>query len=438
MLAMNNTMNGDYISETMPSSPEAVSPQQAPLPSGLSALIQAATSQLGHLADVASSQHKVDDAATPIISPQQQHSFPEQLMTLCLDPENFDTITFLPDGKFFAVRQSSFQDSMLTYFDCLTQFSDFVRLTEEWGFSRIGGNDTEIVVFRHPKFISGDYAKCRLIRQGESPETVRMHALPNRRIVSGTTDDNTISSQPKRRLSPGFLAHKDSVSSLSSRQRRYADSDTTDLPERKVSSGGESDLSYTESKLPLAPFQSDEDYVRSTALSITTEKLKLDQHNEDTLAETAVTSATHGIVTEAIESLLRDECHSKKTFLKHEKELSRSSLPGVIPVCKQLFAPTVDPASNKEFSKANPPHVVTTFSKIDGDDTKASVTSTAAQYQDLQGAPSDKVCSVMIEEQPAPVLQEASNSKHTLSTTPLPTVARSKGTTIVASSPLAS
>ena len=52
----------------------------------------------------------------------------------------------------------------------------------------------------------------------------------------------------------------------------------------------------------------------------------------------ASSSATHDIVTDAIEALLFDEIHTRETYNKHEKELSLSSLPGVVPISKQLFA----------------------------------------------------------------------------------------------------
>jgi hypothetical protein len=53
-----------------------------------------------------------------------------------------------------------------------------------------------------------------------------------------------------------------------------------------------------------------------------------------------VDNATHNIVTDAIETLLFDESHTRATYLKHEKELSTSSLPGVVPISKQLFSPS--------------------------------------------------------------------------------------------------
>lgn len=425
------SMNGcESTSDTMPSSPEASSPQQ--FPSGLSALIQAATSQLGHLAEVASSQlhDDCDNNLTPTIIreqqiPQRPLDFPGRLMRLCADPDNFDTITFLPDGKFFAIRQSSFQTKFLADVDGISVFTDFIQQTELWGFSRIGGNDdTEIVVFRHPNFVSGDLAKCQLIRYGESPESARMHALPSRLL----SDATLLLLQPKRRLSPGFLSRRESASSVSSRQKVVEGIDVAnDLPERKISSGGESEET-TESSvaanahngtsaLPLAPFTDDTDHFRSIALSITTDRLKISQQSpidEDALLiVTAVTSCTHGIVTDAIESLLRDEGHSKETFFKHEKELSRSSLPGIVPVCKQLFAPMATTSSAKEFSKDSLPRVVTTGSRDGGggsDDSKPSGTTIRTGKRPVKspGAVcSDSDGAVVV----APVLQEASNSK---------------------------
>jgi len=178
----------------------------------------------------------------------------------------------------------------------------------------------------------------------------------------------------KRRLSPGHMASKISVSSLSSRQK-VNESDNVDIDnappppassERKVSSEAESELS--------AVSVGEEDNIRSVALAITTEKLKiknkhLDSNSEQDrghLVEKAVTSATHEIFTDAITTLLRDEGHSKETFLKHEKELSRSSIPGVIPVCKQIFSPAAcngtkkaAPGPTKSFAKISPTRVVT-------------------------------------------------------------------------------
>ena len=81
---------------------------------------------------------------------------------------------------------------------------------------------------------------------------------------------------------------------------------------------------------------------RSLAVNITTEKLQLasdkSKQRETPLVSQAVFGATHTIVSDAIETLLRDEDHTRETFQKHANELSKSSLPGLVPISKQLFS----------------------------------------------------------------------------------------------------
>jgi hypothetical protein len=60
------------------------------------------------------------------------------------------------------------------------------------------------------------------------------------------------------------------------------------------------------------------------------------------LVQQAVENATRTIVTDAIESLLRDEHHTKEIFHRHERALSQSSIPGIVPISKQLFANELD------------------------------------------------------------------------------------------------
>ena len=360
--------------EDQASSPEATSPQQAPLQpySGLSALIRAATSQLSDLAEVAANLC----LSPPVVGDKadRYQNFPDKLMTLCTDPGNSNSITFLPDGKFFAIRRSTFQSKLDTHFNGdVANFDEFLDLAENWGFSAIVDNG--IAILRHPCFVAGDYEKCARIRYGESPEEVRMHALPDR--ARSVVNEDCFQS-PKRRLSQGHLARRDSVNSVSARQKVHESSDVGNDPahlasiERKSSTGAESEISAA------TAIVTEEDNIRSVALAITTEKLKIKTNHDNDydpthLVETAVTAATHEIVTDAITSLLRDESHSKETFLKHEKELSRSSIPGVIPVCKQIFSPAssnevtlhTDSPHIKSFTKTSPPsRVVTNGSNI--------------------------------------------------------------------------
>lgn len=382
---------GDSVDEL--SSPEAVSPPQAPLTaySGLSALIEAATSQLCDIAeeDVAMTKKAFsstnatasaitcrsrNDLTPPMVIEQSQstifktpQNFPDKLMTLCTDPCNSDSITFLPDGKFFAIRESSFQEKLLHHFDgVVANMDDFLDLAEHWGFSAIVDH-RGIAVLRHPSFVAGKYAMCDRIKYGISPEAVRMQALPDRaRIVVGSagTNERWVStpqqaSSIKRRLSPSHLAHCESNSSSVFKQKVFTGMDGDEplsiapTSERRVSSG-------TESELSSASNITNEDSLRSLALAITTEKLQMrDQYPDDQrdgrLVDTAVSSATHEIVADAITTLLRDEDHSKKTFLKHEKELSRSSIPGVIPVCKQIFSPTSKAMAKKDIATMSGP-----------------------------------------------------------------------------------
>lgn len=344
-----------------------------PLPSGLSALIQVATSQFGHLvADTATSSvrnkntehdtytgvttddgassdggERADESAkhtqtTPVIVPEPdplRHTFPELLMTLAIDPRNSDVIAFLPDGKFFAMRVKPFTESMMKEYFPVTTFEEFLDLTNDWGFTKIlqDANDTGIEVFRHPQFIQGDYIKCKGIKFGENPTEARVSALPEAARIeyTGSEDSGGSAANTKRRLSPGFMRRRESESSTIMK-RRLSEEGQSPNTGRAESENGDI-ASYAN--------QSRSDDIRSVALALTTEKLNL--HTEIkpptvdapfvTLVDQAVKSTTHTIVTDAIETLLNDEGHTKETYQKHERELSKSSLPGVVPISKVLF-----------------------------------------------------------------------------------------------------
>jgi hypothetical protein len=346
------------------------------LPSGLSALIQAATSQLSVLADESmrasplsrtrrvdvvthsddtgssdGGEHMETHTLTPTIVPEpdpRKQSFPEILMTLSLEPANIDIIAFLPDDKFFAIRTEEFTEEFLVQSFAVATFIEFLDLLEDWGFSRIlkdGETCSSIEVFRHPHFIRGDWKRCSRIKFGESPTEARVSALPERaRIEYTMSDDSTNSAaQSKRRLSPGFISRRDSESSGIS-QKQKVDSDLN----RKDSTETEAAESLPHGYYTQVCRTDD---LRSIALSITADKLHIkggteSEKEEVALIDRAVESATHTIVTDAIETLLRDEGHTKETYLKHEKELSRSSLPGVVSISTQLFSPTKDSDKN--------------------------------------------------------------------------------------------
>lgn len=426
-------------------------------PSGISALIQAATFQLEQLAEIACSRenashnvrhnaqsdadeleseltsassissnnhvteiidknpkfHQKDGTArgigkksenetTPPLVPYTgaHHSkrFPDVLMTLALDPRNSDVITFLPDNRFFAIRARTFSDDLMTHvFDPPIQsFEDFLRVASEWGFSTIlDPSCTEISVLRHPYFMKGNWEKCACIKYGESPTSVRLHALPERSQIQYSLSDESVtkaqgngsfsspqandgnaSTNSKRRLSTGFLSRRNSVSSVSSQKQRKESIDPKFdevvmnamivAQSHTQESGDESEIGNPEDATvnlgtgSYSNHQTQADDVRSFALAITTEELHLqcagsrrnslcgsrmsnfvqETDGEAPLIDRAVTSATHTIVTDAIETLLRDESHTKETYLKHEKELSKSLLPGVVPISTMLFAPS--------------------------------------------------------------------------------------------------
>lgn len=344
--------------------------------SGLSALIQAATFQLSHLDDDTQSSslshlHEKSSSHSTVLSslldttsrappisreadPRLQ-SFPQILMTLAVDPKNIDVITFLPDGKFFAIRTHEFcKDAMINCFSVAT-FEEFLDLLNDWGFSRLlqENNFSGIELFRHPLFIECDWKKCDCIKFGESPTDVRVSALPERARIEYTLSDDAVcspslnASNTKRRLSPGFLARRETEPSVSCKQRvKSKEPDSSGSDQSNIRSRTDSDCNES---LPTASHstQSQVEELRSVALAITSEKLNIKNDSRDTptsrnstpLADEAVESCTHTIVTDAIETLLRDETHTKETYLKHENELGRSSLPGIISISKQLFSP---------------------------------------------------------------------------------------------------
>lgn len=389
MLAMttkNNVRAGDTLPEeetaTNIDSPES-SGGRMPLPSGLSALIQAATAQLSLLGDepegsqtnprrvvtmtqsedTASSDGEAADVPTltPTIVPEpdpQKQSFPELLMTLALDPSNIDVIAFLPDGKFFAIRTKEFSDNLMTHFFAVASFAEFLDSSQDWGFTRVLKDDncSGIEVFRHPSFIKGNWNVCARIRFGESPTEARLSALPEKARIDMTLSDDSINSaaaaHSKRRLSPGFLSRRESETSTSSQKQKLEGLETNIQQTQRARSCSNADSEAAESLIAVSHTNvSRTDDLRSIALAITTEKLKiktnsLQENLKRPLVQRAVESATHTIVTDAIETLLRDESHTKQTYLKHEKELSRSSLPGVVPLSTQLFSPGEGPDRN--------------------------------------------------------------------------------------------
>ena len=374
-----------------------------PFCSGLSALIQAATEQLGHLVDADNNTasdaselshqcHQADGyasssdgdglrATTPTLTPTifkedgKKLTFPALLMTLLLDPDNSDIITFLPDGKFFAIRTNEFaEDLMIRHFN-LKSIEGFLELMKVWGFDRINGNNSHhtnstIQVFRHPHFKRGAIGSIKRIRFGQDPTDARMSAMPDRARIEYTMSEDSQGSSTKRRLSPSHVG-RDSEDTPQKQQRAQGDSSVDGDHEHTPSSMGTTSSSLNDSNHHPQARRRSSTEIRSYALAITTSKLDLhcsdEEDNVDAealpaltvrrssairsssgmgssgrLVDGAVEKATHTIVTDAIETLLFDEGHTRETYRKHEKELSKSSLPGVIPISQQLFAPPTE------------------------------------------------------------------------------------------------
>ena len=311
-----------------------------------------------------------DDSADEDTSEQadpRKHSFPELIMTLAGKAANRDTIAFLPDGKFLAIRSQDFTDNVMGDYFAVSTFEEFIELANDWGFSRVvpllqshqnishenSSHTTpvaDIEVFHHPHFVQGDWEKCTKIKFGESPQHARLHALPERTRIDLSAME-AASGPIKRRLSPGHLRRRASEASAVSPQKLkldksliVSDADDTagdDAPSppplvkcRSDSAGAESHNSTRQESR-----QSDDN--RSTALTIATERLHLKDWDDPTwtgLIDRAVDSVTKTIVVDAIETLLNDEEHSRTIYRRHEGELSKSNLPGVTPISKQLFA----------------------------------------------------------------------------------------------------
>lgn len=412
--------------------------------SGLSALIQAATSQLGDLAEMSSSEtnspefsppllsnpttptlegahldldgtsswHKNGSevaTVTPLLSSVQYQVtgtpgkmfFPEVLMLLLSNPANEDIVTFLPDGKYFAIRRLEFANELLYKHFQLTSFEDFLQETRGWGFIRVNGsinedcnstssninngdcshsssslNKDDIYVFRHPYFEKNqpvDMDKIRFRNRDGMGRHKRECSAPkdkaNPRIIRERNSKRE-STTTKRQLSPS----SDRRDSEDNRQRLRIESKSLSVDADPFL------LTGSTHGQPAQLRRRSSKELRGVAQAITASKLHLnnsrevsnedDQRNQDSsrtcdtdktiypqsgpdhsppqlerrqstassLVDGGVETATQNIVTDAIEALLFDESHTRETYHRHEKELSVSSLPGVVPISKQLFS----------------------------------------------------------------------------------------------------
>mmetsp|Transcript_710 Transcript_710/g.1515 ORF Transcript_710/g.1515 Transcript_710/m.1515 type:complete len:559 (-) Transcript_710:842-2518(-) len=414
--------------------------------SGLSALIQAATTQLGDLSEEptsaintpegtptllsnpttptidgahldlnrTSSWHQGNsDVATitpHLISIENGSSgnpiklfFPEVLMRLLADPSNEDIVTFLPDGKYFAIRRLIFSNELLYKHFQLTSFEEFLQESRGWGFSRVNGNITadcdrtssnindgncntssnndrstgkgDIYVFRHPHFEKNrpvDMDKINFRNKdtmnGVSGKNYFIDGKSKHRTLLENTKTEVNAS--KRHLCP---SHSGELGD--NRQRLKLDSESlrdnidpfpmsvssSEPPSQQLRRQSSSELrgvaeAITASKLHFANTREarkeNDDSSKDVLMIYDTDKAKYPHGGLDesqpgherrhstasSLVDGGVETATQNIVTDAIEALLFDERHTRETYHRHEKELSVSSLPGVVPISKQLFS----------------------------------------------------------------------------------------------------
>lgn len=263
---------------------------------------------------------------TMVTEVAKQMPLPESLMTLLMDENNADILTFLPDGKFFAIRTHEFSTSLLKQYFSVETFESFRKELEESGFAIIETDQPGIEVFRHRLFNKGDWKGCELLL-GELEQRNKESLSPNKSVpANGSLNDHSLNRPEtfKRRLSPAHAQRVNSESQSFS-QKAKVQNEASSNPVRMLRN------------------VSDEDY-HSAARTITVEKIICNGQGHSPTAkqpvpleQQAVVGTTLTIVTEAIESLLRDEDHTKETFNKHERALSQSSLPGLVPISKQLF-----------------------------------------------------------------------------------------------------
>lgn len=413
--------------------------------SGFSALIQAATSQLGDVGKHATfieanrigtispatiltleggsssssvSPNNHSDAApiTPLLTaiPYQEtrvgngsFSFPEVLMNLLVNQANENVVTFLPDGKYFAIRRKDFTDLILDkYFD-LANFDNFLELIIKWGFVRVDGNSlvktvghnsstgnnkNDIYVFRHAHFGINQRVDLNKVQFKDTEKALSQITIQKCLSDEESTKNSSFSSNISIIEAKADTQIKNN--SMQQMSPCHIKQDSKDCHQRLRSSCKEVSTSISTSTQvlpdPISPFSSNYSVVqptqlkrqsslelRSVAQAITASKLHLrdsgtyttitdrntdnntrrSQHQErrrstaSTLVEGGVKSATRSIVSDAIEALLFDESHTRDTFKRHEQELSLSSLPGVVPISQQLFSENTISGNKKNDSR---------------------------------------------------------------------------------------
>ena len=282
--------------------------------------------------------------STPTMAPEvaKKVPLPESLMNLLMDESNADILTFLPNGKFFAMRTQEFSTHLMKQHFALDTFESFLKELREAGFTRIEIDQPEIEVFHHRLFCKGDWKKCEVLIGELEKRNKESSQLNVTMQTMGSLNDHHVVDRTesfKRRLSPAHAGKTTSCQSNYQKSKVHNSSSGVESSETGV-------ISSPPDPVRLLREASNEDY-HNAARTIAAEKIirngqghpSVGQHQQPVpLEQQAVADTTKTIVADAIESLLRDEDHTRKTFRNHEKALSQSSLPGVVPISKQLFA----------------------------------------------------------------------------------------------------
>mmetsp|Transcript_20212 Transcript_20212/g.23333 ORF Transcript_20212/g.23333 Transcript_20212/m.23333 type:complete len:577 (-) Transcript_20212:1251-2981(-) len=378
---------------------------------GLSALIQAAASQLGDLGETTTvieataitptmeSEYSSGDVSDLDLDGNSSHSricpiaftvtslltssFPEVLMHLLVDPANENIITFLPDGKYFAIRRVDFTDLLLYKHFHLTSYDDFLELILNWGFIRVNGNSinnadnnnhdsndntvpscsssgkADIYVFRHLHFekkqpIDLNKIKYKNVNKLFLSQTILQKCV-SEESTNASSSNKTIetthslnNTNIKQQLSPSYIrGDSDDYHNRFRLSTNDISKPTPILGPFSLSSSNYCDQPSQLRRRSSFDYYSDFSVHNShsnRSTHITNNGTRHSQEQErrhptaSTLVDGGVETATQNIVTDAIEALLFDESHTRDTFMKHEMELSVSSLPGVVPISKQLFS----------------------------------------------------------------------------------------------------
>jgi len=314
-------------------------------------------------------------------------------MVLLLNPVHEDVVTFLPDGKYFAIRRADFTNQLLHEHFQLRCFDEFLEVAKGWGFVRVNGNinqvgnnyskgdagepsstkhrsnvdssKADIYVFRRSYFEKNrpiDLTKLRFQNEtgDSSPQTThttgsgKSNSMTKKRELSALHTDKDSGRNHRQRLRrksktvPEDVDHPLSIPSGSCDQPAQQRRRRSSLELRGVAQAITSSKIYLSNTSDI--IQDDDSHhnlMMDTADGgsssgsgpdhITAPQLKR-QSTTSSLVDGGVETATHTIVTDAIEALLFDETHTRETYNRHEKQLSVSSLPGVVPISKQLFS----------------------------------------------------------------------------------------------------